>query len=252
VLRVLVETLVQTPGAGSAFAPVLVSEPPRAAGDAVYAVMQNALYSSRAAYAAGRSRQLPFIMGQLMVFTRHALAAIGGVEAADGQLVDDMYLGRRLHEVGLRNIMSTHPLHIHIGGMTLRGFLPLYRKWMMFSRNGLPLSFTWPQWLLGGAFFVALGGLAIGLDIAAWRAVALAAVALLGLDGGLLHVHRRYGGAPIPVRFAWAPWAVFALAPVVMVDLLLRNRVEWRGREYVVDRTAASLAPGAPPSSNAA
>ena len=43
-------------GAGSAFAPVLVNQPPRAAGDVLYALMQNAMYSPLAAFAAGERR----------------------------------------------------------------------------------------------------------------------------------------------------------------------------------------------------
>ena len=46
--------------------------------------------------------ELPFIMGQLMVFRRPALRAIGGVACAEGQLVDDMYIGKRVHEAGFR------------------------------------------------------------------------------------------------------------------------------------------------------
>ena len=68
----------------------------------------------------GEPRELPFIMGQLMVFRREALAAIGGVESAQGQLVDDMAIGKRVHEAGYKNVMSRSPLHIATGGMTLR------------------------------------------------------------------------------------------------------------------------------------
>ena len=38
-------------------------------------------------------------MGQLMVFKRRALEAIGGVGVAQGQFVDDMYIGKRLHQL---------------------------------------------------------------------------------------------------------------------------------------------------------
>ncbi|MDB4968614.1 MAG: hypothetical protein JWN44_4303 [Myxococcales bacterium] len=242
VLRGVVEALMTTPKAGSAFAPVLVDQPAVAAGDALYALMQNAMYSPLAAEAAGTTRTLPFIMGQLMVFTREALDAIGGVATAQGQLVDDMYIGKRVHEVGYRNVMSTRPLHIATGGMTLREFLPVYRRWMAFSKNGLPLSFTWRQWMTGvtfyGSLILAIVAYATGGFFAALPS--LMALALVGASQ--LVLQRRYGGASIPLRLAWTAWGVFVLAPVIMAGNLFRRQVSWRGRVYTLD-SAAALAP---------
>ena len=94
-LRVLVDELVAWPGAGDVFAPALADAPRT----------RPATSAMRSCSTSGMARsppprrcvpQLPFIMGQLMVFRSEALAAIGGVESADGQLVDDMYLGRRM------------------------------------------------------------------------------------------------------------------------------------------------------------
>jgi ceramide glucosyltransferase len=242
VLRGVVEALKTTPGAGSAFAPVLVNQPPTAAGDALYAIMQNAMYSPLAAQAAGRSRTLPFIMGQLMVFERAALDAIGGVRAAQGQLVDDMAIGRALHEAGYANVMSRAPLHIATGGMSLAEFIPVYRRWMLFSKNGLPLSFTWRQWMTGVAFYGALVIAMAAFATGGWAA-ALPGLAAVGFVGASqLVLHRRYGGAPIPLRMAWTAWAVFLLAPAILVSNWIHHDVAWRGRVYTVD-THAALAP---------
>lgn len=245
VLRDVVEALMSTPGAGSAFAPVLVHEQARASGDALYAIMQNALYSPLAAYAAGEKRTLPFIMGQLMVFKRAALDSIGGVAAAQGQLVDDMAIGKALHEAGWSNVMSRHPLHIATGGMSTREFLPVYRRWMMFSENGLPLSFTWRQWMAGIAFY---GALLLSLVALATGGVgaavpSLAAFALVGVSQLILQ--RLHGGAPIPWRHAWTAWGVFLLAPMILVLNLRRRDVVWRGRVYQLDGDAALAAPAA-------
>jgi ceramide glucosyltransferase len=247
VLRGVVETLMTTPRAGAAFAPVLVNQPARKAGDALYALMQNALYSPLAAFAAGRTRTLPFIMGQLMVFKREALDAIGGVRSVQGQLVDDMAIGKRIHEAGYRNVMSRAPLHIATGGMSLREFIPVFRRWMMFSKNGLPLSFTWRQWVTGVYFALALSllllGAATGNLLAA--APALGTLALVGSSQLLLQ--RRYGGAPIPLRLAWTAWGVFFIAPLVLVANALRRHVVWRGRVYQLDQAAALAATPPPP-----
>lgn len=245
VLREIVDTLMASPENGSAFAPILVHQPPQAAGDVLYAIMQNALYAPLAAWASGERRELPFIMGQLMVFRREALAAIGGVECAQGQLVDDMYIGKRVHEAGYKNVMSRHRLHIATGGMTLSEFLPVFHRWMMFSKNGLPVSFTWRQWLQGAGFFAALIAMLTGFFTGHLLAAAPAAVALLAQTSSLLILQRQYGGASIPARWAWAPVACFVLAPFVLAQNALKRKVVWRGREYSLTNTAAlSVAAG--------
>ena len=251
VLTGLVDALLSTPRSGSAFAPVVVPDAPRAAGDVLYALMQNALYSPWDARAAGDERTLPFIMGQFMIFRREALDAIGGVAAAQGQLVDDMYLGRRVAGAGYRNVMSRQPLRIATGGLSLRAFWPIYRRWMQFSKNGLPFSFTWPQWLVGAEFFVAtLAALvAVGAGSPAAATVPLLALAALGWQ--LLTIGTVYGGAPIDARFWWTPFALMFGSPAILVGNLFKREIDWRGRAYRLDRSAA-LAPVPTPAPSAA
>jgi len=239
-LRELVETLMTSRRAGSAFAPVVIDDAPRAAGDVLYALMQNALYAPLAARAAARDDgALPFIMGQIMVFKREALDAIGGVQCATGQLVDDMYLGRQVAAVGYRNILVKRGLKVPTGGLDLAAFLPVYRRWMAFSRNGLPISFTWPQWLLGGGFFVALATAVVaGLSSAPLGMIA-PALAVGVFTATLLRLNRLYGGAPVPLVYAWTPAALLLLSPFVLASTLLNKRVGWRGRTYDVDASAA-------------
>jgi ceramide glucosyltransferase len=245
VLRGVVEALMTNPDAGSAFAPVVVNQPVRAAGDALYALMQNALYSPLAAHVAGRAGTLPFIMGQLMVLKPSALAAIGGLRAAEGQLVDDMALGRMLDAAGYRNVMSRAPLSIATGAMTVRAFLPIYRRWMLFSHNGLPLSFTWRQWMSGASFFVALGLTAWAGAIGAGLAALPSLAALVMVGASQLVLQRRAGGAPIPPRLWWTAWAVWLLAPAIVAATLARHDVRWRGRVYQLGHDAALAGPRA-------
>ncbi len=239
VLREAVDTLLASKQNGSAFAPVLVYQPPKAAGDVLYALMQNGLYAPLAAYASGERRELPFIMGQLMVFRRDALQAIGGVESVQGQLVDDMAIGKRVHEAGYKNVMSRHPLHIATGGMTLSQFLPVFRRWMMFSKNGLPMSFVWRQWMQGAQFYLALIALVAGVVTGHFLATLLPAAALAAQAGSMLILQRKNGGQPIPSKWAVMPLVFFLVAPLVLLQNALRRRVDWRGREYKLNGAAA-------------
>lgn len=241
-LRTLVETLMSTPRAGSAFAPVAVTEPPRAAGDVLYALMQNALYSPLAARAAGTTGELPYIMGQLMVWKREALDAIGGLECATGQLVDDMYLGRRLAAAGYKNIQVKQPLTIITGGLTLRDFIPVYARWLAFARNGLEWRLTWPDWLVGAATWIAATLVTAALRHEQPLAALMPALALVTVAFALFRLNRLYGGARVPLRYCWTPLALILLVPLMVASYQLRRRVEWRGRVYEINRNAALAA----------
>ena len=127
-LRVAVEPLLEEPNAGSAFAPVVVQNRLRTGGDTGYALLIHAIYGPAVALASRPSGDVPFIMGQLMVLKRPAIEAIGGLESADGQLVDDMHIGACMSRAGLRNVQSSHPLHIVNCGMSMGAFIRLYEN----------------------------------------------------------------------------------------------------------------------------
>jgi ceramide glucosyltransferase len=243
VLRVLVERLLGTPTAGCAFAPVVVNGAPRASGDVGYAMLINGWYGPSVALSAEASGgEVPFIMGQLMVFRREALAAIGGVGCAAGQLVDDMAIGACVHRAGWRNILVDHPLYIATGGMTMAGFVKLFRRWLLFSRNGLPASFTWPMWLRGVEFWGASLAVIVGLLARVPGAALVPAAALVAFVASQLRIQQTFGGAHVPLRWAWVPFAIPLVAPAIIVDTTLRAQVDWRGREYALHAPTARLA----------
>jgi ceramide glucosyltransferase len=246
VLRETVDTLLASKENGSAFAPVLVHQPAQGAGDVMYALMQNGLYAPLAAYASGERRELPFIMGQLMVFRREALEAIGGVESVQGQLVDDMAIGKRIHQAGYKNVMSRHPLHIATGGLSLRQFLPIFGRWMQFSRNGLPTSFVWRQWLQGVGFYAALVTLIAAVATGSFVAALFPTAALVAQAASMLILQRKNGGAPVPAKWWVMPIVFFLVSPYALAKNALRRRVSWRGREYKLDAAAALAAQPAP------
>ena len=241
VLRALVEELLGTERAGSAFAPVVVEERARCAGDVGYAILINAWYGPAVAYAAASTGDVPFIMGQLMVFKRETLLAIGGVGCAQGQLVDDMHIGRSVARAGYRNVMASHALPIVTGGMTLTGFARLLRRWLLFSRNGLPLEFTRPQWLRGCEFWLAGLGSMLGFSTGRSWAALVPALALIVFGASLATLQRRFGGPPIAPRHLFMLFALPLFAAAVLVSTLLDRQVDWRGRAYALDPEAHLL-----------
>jgi len=234
----LVEHLVADDSAGAAFAPVVNPCRPRSAGDVGYAIILNAYLVGGMETALGPGRTLPFLMGQTMAFKRSALEAIGGVKCADGQLVDDMFLGARVVEAGYSNVMATHPLQVINHGLGFRGFLKLWRRWLFFGRGGIPTSFALPFVARAVSFFIALG-LAIAMLASGhpWLA-GLAAVVLI-LEGlHYIRLHRLVGGASIPLRYAWMTWMPYPATIPLGLSMLVRPELDWRGHTYRLDGSA--------------
>jgi ceramide glucosyltransferase len=239
-LTTLVETLLATPEAGSAFAPVLVAERPRTVGDAGYALLLNGLYGPAAAAAAKHNDgSLPFIMGQFMVFKRAAIDAIGGLQCADGQLVDDMYLGARVHAAGMRNMVSPHPVPIIQHDLPLADFFKVYLRWLTFSRSGLPgREFKLSSWLRGAVFWtgLVLAGLAAAMGHGVAMLVALSVP--ISMTASINALHRAHGSAPLPARHWLVAFGVLLTGPVVMLTSMLSREVSWRGRRYALNGSA--------------
>jgi len=238
VLANLVEHLMADPSAGASFAPVVNPCRPRSAGDVGYSIIVNAYLVGGMETALGPGRTLPFLMGQTMAFRRTALQDIGGVKCADGQLVDDMYLGARIVEAGYTNVMGTHPLQVINYGLGFKGFLKLWRRWLFCGRGGIPSSFALPFVARAVSFFIALGlAMAMLLTGHPWLA-ALAAVVWL-LEGlHYIRLHRLVGGAVLPLRFAWMAWMPYPATIPLGLSMLIKPELDWRGHRYRLDASA--------------
>lgn len=221
--------------AGAIFALPVASAGARAPGDVGYAVILNAYLGAQMIAAAGEARTLPFLMGQTMLFRREALDAIGGIECAEGQLVDDMFLGAQVHAAGYRNLLGRAKVDVINHGMPFADFYRLWRRWLFFGRGGIPFAFMVPLAWRGLSVFVALGLLITCLAQGA-AGLALAPLALLLAEGWhYLRLNRLVGGAAVPLRLAWMVWLPQPLAALIAVTMVLRPEVEWRGHTYRLD-----------------
>jgi ceramide glucosyltransferase len=237
-LRVLVEELVARPQAGDTFAPVVAQSDVTHAGDVGYELLVNSFYGASVALAAGESGELPFIMGQIMVFTRRALAAVGGVRCAEGQFVDDMYIGQCIARAGFKNVMVPYPLRIVTGGLSLRQFVRVFRRWMLFSTGGLPPRFVRPNWFRGILYFTALGATGAALATENWVGAVLPLAAALLFVWSQVELQVRFGGSRLPVRHLWVPAVLPIVAALVALSTKLNRNVDWRGRSYTLDASA--------------
>jgi ceramide glucosyltransferase len=237
-LRTLVDALLDDPKAGDTFAPVVTQDAPKNSGETCYALLVNAWYGPAAAEAAGPDGAMPFIMGELMVFRREALSAIGGLESAEGQLVDDMYLGTRVVAAGWKNVQVRHPLPIVTEELDFPEFLKLFRRWLACSHSGLPAGFVVSSYVRGIVASLSVLGL-IGALVTGQFGAALSPLgAAVLFTWSQLTLNERFSGQKVPLRFAWVPLALPFIGAGVSVAVLLNPTIDWRGRSYVLNSAA--------------
>ena len=239
-LRVMVATLLADSGAGAVFPTVISMEPPETLGDVGYAVMVNGLYEPAAlATAHLLGGELPFIMGHMMVLKREAITAIGGLESAEGQLVDDMFLGKRLKQFGFRNKLSPKPATIIQQGTSTGEFIQILIRWIAFSMTGLPLlTCKLPHWLTGVSFWIGLVVMVLaGMKGSPYLAL-LAGFLALSVGITINDLHYRMAGTRIPMRYAWGSLLIWLASPVIYAQIWIKREVNWRGRVYSLNKAA--------------
>ena len=194
------------------------------------------------------AKKLAFANGQYILIHRDAYAKAGGHEAVRDKFVEDIYMAKRVKEVGL----SSRTAIAHgIGSTRMYTSLPqIVRGWSRILYDALgrsplrlawqgldPLLFSQPAHV---ALVAALIMLAVGAPAGpfAWW--------LLGLS--LLHhalaytcLHRLYMlSVPRSRHVIWYPLAGLVLDAIVFraVRMCLTGQVTWRGTAYVEKPTA--------------
>jgi len=242
----LVNELLARPDCGCTFVPVVGSADAPTAGDVAYGLLMNAWYGPTVSWAAEPKGELDFIMGQLMVCRRQALDAVGGVGVAEGQFVDDMYIGRALWKAGWKNVVIEAPLRIVIGGMGPVEFFRTFRRWMLFGEGGLSFRFTWPNWVRGIACWIAWVVLCVALATGNLASAALALAPIAFSVWTQASLQRAYRGPRIALHQLWVPAVLPLLAGLVAIAARVNRRVDWRGRSYELDGEARLGASGSP------
>jgi len=240
----LVSELLARPDCGCTFAPVVAAADRPTAGDVGYELLMNAWYGPTVSWAAEPRGELDFIMGQLMVCRRQALDAVGGVAVAEGQFVDDMFIGRALWNAGWKNVVVESPLRIVIGGMGPIQFFRTFRRWILFSEGGLSFRFTWPNWVRGVSCWVAWAVLALALATGNGAAAAAALLAIAFSVYTQASLQRAYHGPRIRLHQLWVPAIIPLIGGLVQIAAKLNRRVDWRGRSYDLDAEARLGASG--------
>jgi ceramide glucosyltransferase len=168
-----------------------------------------------------------FGLGSTLAFRRKDLDRIGGFQSIADYLADDYQLGRKLHSLGLRNVISEVVVSTRLSAGSWRAAWKHQLRWaktIRFSRAGgyagLPVTYA----TLWAAVAAAFGHWWLALPLLAIRLImAITAGWLVLRSSDVL----KYSYL-IPLRDLWGV-AIWATG-------LWGDKVEWRGRNLSLDR----------------
>jgi ceramide glucosyltransferase len=168
-----------------------------------------------------------FAMGSTLAFRKTDLEKIGGFESIADYLADDYQLGHKIHNLGLKCVLSDVIVETHLGG----GWKDVWNHQIRWARTirvskfygylGLPVTYA--------TFWALLGGWRIGLSILLIRM-------LMAFVAGWVKMRSKdvlklFFLIPVRDLFGVAVWIVG----------LFGNTVLWRGRKLRLDRKGRIL-----------
>lgn len=166
-----------------------------------------------------------FAMGSTLAFRKDDLDRIGGFTAIADYIADDYQLGRRIHALGLKCVLSDVIVETHMGG----GWLDVWRHQVRWARTirvskfggylGLPLTNA-TLWA------VVIG--AMGRADLAWMLMGVRL--LMALESGWMVMRSRD-----VLRLWWLVPVRDLFGFLVWLAALFGNTVVWRGRKMRLD-----------------
>ena len=167
-----------------------------------------------------------FALGSTMVFRAADLARAGGFEAVAGHLADDYQIGRNIHALGLRCVLSEVPVETHVGGESWGAVWRHQLRWARTIRVsrfggylGLPVTFATPWGILAAA----TGHTILGASLLMIR-LAMAAAAAWAIR------------SPASLRLLWLVPVRDLYSAAVWLAGLFGSTVEWGGALLKLDR----------------
>lgn len=169
-----------------------------------------------------------FAHGKTLAFDKPLTDRLGGIEALDRNLADEVATTRMVRGAGLRVILAPRPFPQPIGARTLRQVWDRHVRWATVRREGVPAIYALEP--LNGAVLplaAALGACALsGAPVALAGALAGAmALVWYGAEWGLA----RAAGWPSGWRDVAAMPLRDAMLPAIWAAGLMQRRVTWHG-----------------------
>jgi ceramide glucosyltransferase len=170
-----------------------------------------------------------FTLGATMATTRQRLREIGGFEALVTYCADDYQLGRRIAEHGHLVELAAHVVESQCAVRTLREYLQHQLRWAITIRHSRPWGYVGLALTHGQLWTIAATAAMPTVPIAAVYVTAYFALRLL-----MAWAVARWSLGGRVLRKWWLLPVRDALSLGVWCAALFKNRIEWRGREFVL------------------
>src|SRR5215470_18287187 len=174
---------------------------------------------------------LRFALGATMATTRKRLCEIGGFEALVTYCADDYQLGYRIAERGYVVALPQHVVESECSVRTLSDYLQHQLRWAITIRHSRPWGYA--------GLVLTHGPLWVAVATAAVPTAAIAAcyvTAYLTLRLLMASSVARWGLGGRVVRNWWLVPVRDVLGLGVWGAALFKNRIQWRGREFALNK----------------
>jgi ceramide glucosyltransferase len=182
---------------------------------------------------------MPCVIGKSMLMRKADLEALGGLTAFKDILAEDFVIGREMHRVGKKVVLSNYLIDNVNEYWGIRRFLNRHTRWgkLRWKIGGLKYC---SELLANPVFFASLPLLASGPSRRNF--VLAAAASIVKIAGDMVigkAVHRRSSGAGMPrpssLAYFLAPLKDIAIGVLWFVPLF-SSTVIWRGNRYVIGK----------------
>jgi ceramide glucosyltransferase len=171
-----------------------------------------------------------FTLGATMATTRNRLRDIGGFEALVAYCAEDFQHGHRVAKLGYRVELAPYVVASECAVRTLRDYVRHQLRWAISTRHSRPWGYAGLALTQGLPWAVAAAAVAPSSAVAAGY---FGAYFVLRLFMAWSLAKWALGDVQV-VRKWWLLPVRDALAFVVWLAGLFRNRIHWRGREFDV------------------
>jgi ceramide glucosyltransferase len=174
---------------------------------------------------------MPCVIGKSMLMKKRDLEAIGGLTAMKNVLAEDYLIGKRLHEIGKKVIVSGHMVNNMNEYWDLKRFLNRHTRWAKIRWQIGGLKYI--SELIGNPVFMA----ALLVIFAEFSVLALTfAGAVSAMKAGADCIMGRRIGADLKTSSYLLSPIKDMLIGVIWFVPLFSNTVAWRGNRYVIGK----------------